>query len=146
MSKINIDDKIAKLLGQDASGSEKVVGAFVFYGLLLFLLIFVLNLVDQKDRVDSLQGILNSFLDFVPKILGAAVLGFITYIIAKVVREVLSGILNSARVDERLGTGEAKPIISAVGIVAFYGIILLMLPQVLALLALLALLELLERF
>ncbi len=136
MAKTNVDDKISRLVGQQATGSEKAVGAVVFYFLLLFLLIFVLRLVGQQDLVDSLQGILNSFLAFIPKILGAAVLGFITYIIAKVVRDILTGLLSTARVDERLGTGEGKPVTNAVGIVAFFGIILLMLPQVLGLLEL----------
>ncbi|NNE92998.1 MAG: mechanosensitive ion channel [Verrucomicrobiales bacterium] len=136
MEKTNIDDKIAKLLGQETANSEKAVGAFVFYFLLVILLIFVLNLVGQEDLVASLQGMLNQFLEFIPKLVGAGVLGFITYIIAKVAREILTGILSSARVDERLGTGEGKPITNAVGIVAFFGIILLMLPAVLGLLEL----------
>ncbi|MEM7699387.1 MAG: mechanosensitive ion channel [Verrucomicrobiota bacterium] len=131
LSKTTVDDKLAKLLGQDTSGSEKGIATFIFYVLLLFLLIFVLRMVGQNEIVDSLQGILNSFLAFIPKLIGAGLILLVAYILAKVVREILTGLLNGAGVDSRLGTGDSKPVATTVGMIAFFGIILLMLPAAL---------------
>lgn len=53
------------------------------------------------------------------------------WILATLARNVLQALLSATNVDERLGLGENKPITNSVGMVAFFGIILLLLPSVL---------------
>lgn len=131
LSKTSIDDRLAKLLGQDCDGCEKGVSKFVFYLLMLFVVVFALNSAGKGDAVKPLQNILDQIFGFIPGVIAAAVIGFVGWIIATLAKNLLEGLLTASKVDERLGLGENKPITSSVGLVAFFGIILLMLPPAL---------------
>ncbi|MEC5126979.1 mechanosensitive ion channel [Verrucomicrobiales bacterium BCK34] len=131
LSKTSIDDRLAKLLGQDCDGCEKGVSKFVFYLLMLFVVVFALNSAGKGDAVEPLQNILDQIIGFIPGVIAAAVIGFVGWILATLAKNILEGVLTASKVDERLGLGENKPITSSVGLVAFFGIILLMLPPAL---------------
>ncbi|MEM6278462.1 MAG: mechanosensitive ion channel [Verrucomicrobiota bacterium] len=131
LSKTSFDDKLAKLLGQDCDGCEKGFSKFVFYLFMLFVVYFGLSIAGQSEAVAPLKTTLDNLFDFIPRILAAAVIGFVAWILATLVRNILEGILTASRVDERLGLGEKKPISSSVGLIAFFGIILVMLPPAL---------------
>ena len=66
-----------------------------------------------------------------PKLLAAAIIGFVAWILATLAKNILEALLSASKVDERLGVGDNKPITSSVGMIAFFGIILLMLPTAL---------------
>lgn len=131
LSKTSIDDRLAKLLGQDCDGCEKGVSKFVFYLLMLFVVVFALNSAGKGDAVEPLQNILDQIIGFIPGVIAAAVIGFVGWILATLAKNLLEGVLTASKVDERLGLGENKPITSSVGLVAFFGIILIMLPTAL---------------
>ncbi len=132
LEKTSFDDKIAKLMGQPADGAEKGIGMFVFYLFMLFVVIFALSVAGEETVVEPLKDILSSILGFIPKLLAAAIIGFVTWVIATLAKNIVSGFLGATRVDERLGLGEKKPITSTLSLVVFFGIILIMLPNILA--------------
>ncbi|MEO0414969.1 MAG: mechanosensitive ion channel, partial [Verrucomicrobiota bacterium] len=131
LGKTDLDDKLAKILGSDASGCERGIASFVFWLLMLFVVVFALSQAGQSDVVAPLRDILDQILGFVPKLLAAAAIGFVAWIVATVVKNLLVGLLSASKVDDRLGLGESKPITNGVGMVAFFGIILMMLPNAL---------------
>lgn len=131
LQKTSLDDKLAKLLGQDCDGCEKGVSTFVFYLLMLFVVVFALTQAGEEEAVAPLQKILNDIFGFIPNLIAAAVIGFVAWIVATLARNLLVGVLSATKVDERLGLGEKKPITNSVGMIAFFGIILLMLPTAL---------------
>lgn len=128
---ITIDDKLAKLLGKDCDGCEKGFSKFLFYLLMLFVVVFALNVAGQSKAVEPLQQILDQIFGFIPRLIAALAIGFVAWILATLARNVLQALLSATNVDERLGLGENKPITNSVGMVAFFGIILLLLPSVL---------------
>lgn len=128
LAKTNLDDKLAKLLGQEADGCEKGIAKFVFYLLMLFVVVFALSIAGKSEAVEPLQNILTQIFEFIPKLIGAAIVGFVAWIVATLAKNILESILSASKVDERLGLGESKPVTSAVGMIAFFGIILLMIP------------------
>ncbi len=132
LGKTSFDDKIAKLMGQPADGAEKGIGMFVFYLFMLFVVIFALSVAGEETVVEPLKNILSSILGFIPKLLAASIIGFVTWVIATLAKNIVSGFLGAARVDDRLGLGEKKPITSTLSLVVFFGIILIMLPNILA--------------
>ncbi len=132
LSRTSLDDRIASLLGQDADGCERGIAAFLFWLLMLFVIVFALSQAGQEETVEPLRNVYDQILGFVPRLLAAVAIGFIAWIVATVVKNLLIGVLNASRVDERLGLGETKPITNSVGLVAFFGILLMMLPNVLA--------------
>lgn len=134
LSKTSVDDKLAKLLGQDCDGCEKGAAKFVFYLFMLIVVYFALNIAGQSEAVAPLQNILNDILGFIPRILAAGVIAFVGWILATLVKNLLVGVLTASKVDERLGLGDKKPITSSLGMIAFFGIFLLILPTALSVL------------
>lgn len=136
LSKVSFDDKIAKAIGQSVEGVEKGIGRFVFYLLMLFVVVFALGAAEESEAVEPLRNILDQILGFIPRLIAAVVIGFVAWIGATLVKNILVGLLSATKVDDRLGLGEKKPITNSVGTVAFFGILLLMLPTALGVLEL----------
>ena len=132
LGRTNLDDKLADILGQDADGCERAIAAFVFWLLMLFVVILALNAAGQSEVIAPLNEIFQKFIGFLPKLLAAVAIGFVAWIVATVVKNLLVGLLSASQVDERIGLGESKPITNSVGLVAFFGIILMMLPNALS--------------
>lgn len=131
LSKTKFDDKLATLLGQECDGCEKGFSKFIFYLFMLFVVYFGLSIAGQSEAVAPLKEILDDILGFIPNLLAAGVIGFVAWIFATLVKNILEGVLTASKVDERLGLGDKKPITSSIGLVAFFGIILIMLPTAL---------------
>lgn len=131
LEKATFDDKLAKLLGKDCEGCEKGISTFVFYLLMLFLVVFALNVADESEAVEPLQKIIDQVFGFIPNLLGALLIGAVAWVLATLAKNILQAVLSASGVDERLGLGEKKPITNTVGMVAFFGVILLLLPSVL---------------
>jgi len=131
LSRSNLDDKLAGILKQDTDGVEKGIATFVFWLLMLFVIILALSVAKQREVVQPLIDIFYKILAFIPNALAAAAIGFVGWIIATVVKNLLGGVLAASKIDERLGLGAAKPITNSVGQLAFFGIILMMLPSAL---------------
>ncbi len=131
LGKTNLDERLSKLLGQDSAGAEKGIATFVFYLMMLFIVVFALTQAGEEEAVAPLQGILTQIFEFIPRLLAAAVIGFVAWIVATLVKNILVGLLTASKVDERLGMEETKPITNGVGMIAFFGIILMMIPNAL---------------
>ncbi|MDF1739697.1 MAG: mechanosensitive ion channel [Verrucomicrobiales bacterium] len=131
LSKTSFDDRLAKLLGQDCEGCEKGISKFVFYLLMLTVVVFALNSAGESEAVEPLQNVITQIFGFIPNLIAAAVIGFVAWIVATLFKNLLVGLLSATKVDDRLGLGENKPITNSIGMVAFFGVILLMLPTAL---------------
>ncbi len=127
----NLDEKLAKALGNNSGGTEKGIATFVFWLIMLFVIMIALNQANLEEAVEPIREMISSILGFLPNILGAGIIMFVAWVIATVAKNLLSALLNASRVDERLGLGESKPISSSISLVAFFGIILMMLPPAL---------------
>lgn len=134
LGKTGIDDKLASMIGHK-SGAEQGIGKFVYYLLLLFVVIIALG-VAKLDKVSGpLQDMLSQFLNFIPNVLGAGVLLYFVLIVAKIVKSLTAGVLDGAKIDERLGSEPGqKPVSNALVTALYCFIILLFIPSVLDLL------------
>ena len=63
----------------------------------------------------SLQKALNGFLGFIPNLLGFLVILIIGYVIARVVRGVITKLLQKAKLDDALHSGQSGSIMARVG-------------------------------
>lgn len=132
LDRISLDDRIADLLGQDTDGCEKSISTFVLWLLMLFVVVFALSVAGQGEAVEPLKDVFDQILGFLPRLLAAVSIGFIAWIVATVVKNLLVGLLSASRIDERVGLGDSRPITNSIGLIAFFGIILMMLPNALA--------------
>lgn len=99
----------------------RIVSLFIW----LFGLIAVLQAVGLNSVIQPLQGIIDAFMDYVPGVLGAAVIFYIGAMIAKIVREITETALGTVNFDKwaNLGGAEAvtgnSAISKTIGTVAF---------------------------
>jgi len=132
LGKTELDDKLAKMVGHE-SGAAKGIANFIYYIVLLYLAIFALG-VAKLDKISGpLQDMLSKFLNFVPNVVGAGVLLFFVLIVAKVVKNLAAGVLDGAKLDERLGAKSGqKPVSNALVTALYCFIVLMFIPSVLA--------------
>ncbi len=84
MQSTSWDEKLLK----GASGGKdtnKFVGKLFYYLIMIIVFLIVLEMLGITSVLTPLETMLTAFLGFIPKIIAAAVIGFIGYMIAKVV-------------------------------------------------------------
>lgn len=86
MTKTAIDEKIGQKM-QTSIRIDNFVAKLVYYLIVLFTLIVVLDLLGAGDVLEPLKNMLKKFLDFIPNIILAGILTFAGYIIASIVSE-----------------------------------------------------------
>ncbi|EKV01025.1 small-conductance mechanosensitive channel [Leptolyngbya sp. PCC 7375] len=158
LSKTNLDNQLASKagLGNDVS-VESTVGSVVFWVVMLFFLIAILNALKLDSVSQPIGGLLQTVFEYVPRLAGAAVILFVTWVIAKVVKSAVVNGLGRFNLDERLSEqtgvdseGNSFQVNDTLGNVVYWFIFLLSLPLVLSALQLPGLLgpveELLSNF
>lgn len=120
IAKSGVDDKLSKYLGGSNTSASGLIGKLVGLVIFLFVLIFALDFAGLKDVTEPLNNLLSGFLNVIPNLVGAGIIAYITFILAKVIKEILLNVLQAARADERLGMdAEKAPIANGIGGVAF---------------------------
>lgn len=101
-----------KLTNDTIQGNQAVISASkaVFYLTLLLFLPAVLSALGIEAISEPLEGMLNGFFAFIPKLIGAAIILFIGWLVAKIVKEILVKFLSSIGTDRlaaKLGAEKA---------------------------------------
>ncbi len=110
---------------------ERVLASVVFWIIFLFALISMFNVL----RIDSVSGPLSalaaSVMLYLPRLLLAAALALVAWLLASVVRTVVNKALAATRLDDDLSRAAGlKPISRAAGQVTYWLVILLFLPAI----------------
>jgi hypothetical protein len=105
LNRTNIDNRIASgLTGTDSLQVEKFLGSLVFWIVLLFTLGAVLDTLQLRVASQPLNSFLNQIGEFLPKLLGAAILLGAAWLVATLVKTLVVNALNALNVDERLNS------------------------------------------
>lgn len=139
-----IDNQIATwIAGEPSAGSrplqvEKWAASIVFWIVIIFTLIAVLQTLQLSGVSQPLQLLLEQIIGFLPKLAGAALLLGAAWILATIAKLILTRTLQAAKLDERLGQqmGEAEAptaysLTQTISNVVYWFIFLLFLPAVL---------------
>ncbi|MEE8126682.1 MAG: mechanosensitive ion channel [Nitrospirales bacterium] len=104
----------------------------LYYLALLFVLVGFFNALDLEVVSGPLRGLLDQVLAFVPKIVAGGVLMLVAWVLATVVRTLVSKALQATNLDDKLSSGAGmSPMSDHLGNVLFWLIILLFLPVIL---------------
>jgi hypothetical protein len=150
LRRTSVDNKVAEWLAGEERGKpievEAVVGRVVFWLLMIFVLVAFVEALNLTVLTQPLTGLLNELLVFLPRLLGAAALLAIAWIVATVLRTVVTRLLNRLRIDERLKEegldgGPKLTLARTLGDVVYWMVFLLFFPAVLSTLALEGLLQ-----
>ena len=116
--------KIGERLSQEA-GMEpmsKTVANVLFWLVILLFVPSILAAFDLRGLLEPVQGMLAKFLDIVPNIFAAAVIGFVGWLVARVLRGLVTNILSAAGLDKmgsKIGLAEAVKLSRLAGTIVF---------------------------
>ncbi len=132
LRKSKLDEQVSSLFKVEDPGAAEGIAKLIYYILMLFVLVIALSATDMGGQVtEPLNKLLNGVFGFLPNLIGAAIFGFVVFVIATIIKNVVQGVLTASKIDEKCGLGPEKPIASAVSNVLFGMIILILLPGIL---------------
>ncbi len=107
LNRTTIDNRIAAAImgradSRDLPRVEDAISNIVFWIIVLFTIVAVLQALQLEVVSRPLGGFLNELLSFIPRLVGAIILLAVAWLIAKLVKLVTTRGLHALRVDERL--------------------------------------------
>ncbi|MBZ0167694.1 MAG: mechanosensitive ion channel, partial [Candidatus Omnitrophica bacterium] len=130
LSAAKLNERLSK--GKENSlNLESGIAQGGYYIVMLMALIAVFNQLGLEIAAQPIQALLTQVMEYIPKIIGGAVLVLVAWLCGTIARQVLSAALKSAGADEKLGSAE-KPFSQTIGEVAYWLVILMFLPGILA--------------
>lgn len=83
LNKTNWDEKVFK--GGNIKDSNVFIGNIIFYLIMIFVILIALEILGVSQVLVPLQNMVNEFLLFIPNLVAAVLIGFIGYLLAKFV-------------------------------------------------------------
>lgn len=110
-----------KVLGRGGiENTNKFLGNFVYYIIMIMVILIVLEILGVDRVLDPLKNMVNEFLLFIPDLIGAFLIGFIGYLLAKFVSNLVNiggGVLD--RIVDRTSFKDTDKIVSILRKVVF---------------------------
>ena len=141
LNRTSIDNRItAWVTGRPDAESlpvEKWISDVVFWIIFIFALVAFLQALQLTAVYEPLNNLLNQVFSFLPKLAGAAILLAIAWVIATVVKLVVTRSLQAVRLDQRLNqevneTNNQFSVSETIGNTLYWFIFLLFLPSILS--------------
>jgi Mechanosensitive ion channel, conserved TM helix len=102
LGRTGLDNRLARSLSGTGLGSEGAVASVVFWLIMLFVLIGFFQTLQLAAVSTPLGLLLGQVLAFIPRLLGAALLLLLAWVVASVLKRVVTGILSGMGIDRRL--------------------------------------------
>ena len=102
LRRTDLDNRLARSLGGTGLSSEGAIASVVFWLLMLFVLIGVFQTLELAGISTPLGLLLAQVLAFLPRLFGAALLLLVAWVVATVLRRLVSGVLGGMGIDRRL--------------------------------------------
>ncbi len=139
LNSTDIDNKLAAAVtgqrGGEAIPVESWIANLFFWLILLFAIVAALNALELQAVSAPLNTLLNQITGFIPQILGAAFLLGIAWVVATIVKTIVTRGLGALNIEQRLGLSSADTgdfsLTDTLGNALYWFIFLLFLPAVL---------------
>ena len=152
LKKTDIDNRIAAWVTGTTTADDKLpvedwIGTAIFWIIFIFAIVAFFDKLQFNAASVPLTGLLNQVTNYLPRILGAAILIALAWISATIARTLLIRVFRAFRLDERLNqqvndaTVDQFSLSETLGNALYWFIILLFLPAILSTLQLQGLLE-----
>jgi hypothetical protein len=102
LRRTNIDNKLVQWLTGEAVAVEDGVARGVFYLIMIFVLVAFFQALGLTLPTEPLNRLLTQIFAFAPQLLGAGLLLLLAWIVASIMRVVISRVLGAAKLDQRL--------------------------------------------
>ena len=146
LKRTRFDERVARWTTGSPVAVEQHAGTVVYWVILLFVAMAVFQALDLPQVAEPLNALLSQVANFVPQLAGALILLLVAWVVATVLRKLVSGALHALKIDERLAgePGDTQPettVADNLGEAVYWLVFLLFLPAVLGALALDGLLQ-----
>ena len=138
LNRTDIDNRIAAAIagqrGGDAIPIESWIANLFFWLIMLFVIIAALNTLQLQAVSAPLNTLLDRITGFIPKIIGAAFLLGIAWLVATIVKAIVTSALGALNLEQRLGLDSGTndfSLTNTLGNALYWFIFLLFLPAVL---------------
>src|SRR5690606_26225056 len=136
LSLAQVNRRLAPALGRSVD-LELLVSRLVFWFVLLVALVAAFNTLDLQMASAPFAAMIGDVVSYLPQILAALVLALLGWLLALLVRNGLTRLLDRTTLDERLSAEAGmRPIGESIGHVGYWVVLLLFLPMVLGALGL----------
>ncbi len=107
LGRTRIGQRITRWLGgEDAAKAiqvERRVAKVVYYLVMLLVLVAFFQVLNLTIATEPVNSLLNMVFRYIPKLVGAAILLIIAWVLARILRAVVTKVLSGAQIDERFG-------------------------------------------
>ncbi|MEB3768009.1 mechanosensitive ion channel [Acinetobacter sp. MD2] len=93
LAKTNLDEKLSDQVGVQPVSSH--ISEIVYWLILLLFLPIILSILGLSGLLAPVQSMINQAIGYIPNIFIAGVIAFVGYILAKIVRGIVEGLVNS---------------------------------------------------
>lgn len=101
LARFNLDDRLSSQTGESSPFLlNETLGNALYWFILLFFLPLILDVLDLQGPLAPVQNLLNQVLSALPKILTAVIIGAVGWLIARVVRGIVTNLLAAVGTDQ----------------------------------------------
>lgn len=123
LSKTALDEKLSEHAGiAPISGSLSQV---LFWLIILLFVPAIMGALQMDGLLDPFREMISKFLDFLPNVVAAVVIGFVGWILATVLRNLTTNLLRTAGIDkigQNVGLSESMRLSSVLGLLVFVAV------------------------
>lgn len=116
----SLDDRLSREAGMQPMSEN--IGNVLFWFIILLFLPAILGAFELNGLLDPVQGMVNKILDILPNVFAAAVLGLVGWLVAKILRDLVTNLLSAAGADklgEKAGLRGTVTVSSLIGTIVF---------------------------
>ncbi|PCE28040.1 hypothetical protein BWP39_05915 [Paraburkholderia acidicola] len=132
LSALKVDRRIAEST-QQATQVESIIAGGLFWLILLVTAVAIFNVLNLSAISNPFSLLVTRIINYLPNLIGGAILALIAWLIASLLRNVASKALHSSKLDDKLSASAGmRPMSAYLGDVLFWLVILTFIPAVLA--------------
>jgi small-conductance mechanosensitive channel len=103
LGRTDLDNRIARSMGAVGLAVENTIGRVVFWLIMLFVLVAFFQALNLAIVSEPLNQLLTQVTAFLPRLVSAAVLLLVAWVVATVLKRLVTGVLGRIGIDRRLG-------------------------------------------
>ncbi|MCB1237688.1 MAG: mechanosensitive ion channel [Verrucomicrobiae bacterium] len=132
LGKTTLDNKLGEYLGAKGDvKAENIAGKILFWLVMVIAFVIALDLAGLSEQVTRpFSDMVTKVLEMIPNLIAAGILLIVTVVAAKFIRAILTKLLDKVQIDRKLGATDGQPVANALVTLAFWGVILMMLPAI----------------
>ena len=137
LARFNLDDRLAAQTGEERSPFllSETLGNALYWFIFLFFLPVILGVLELEGPLLPVQNLLNDILRFLPRALYAVVIALVGWLIARIVRGIVTNLLAAVGTDQigaRVGLSRATGSMSLSALIGTIAYVLILIPTAIA--------------